>query len=130
VIGDSSGELHLLREPSAGACASAPASRRIPTASPGCCQLAETKVVQSEPLVESQRARLELVEPKDKARAGTAVELKTRKAACSASCSSEEDLEGVGDGIDRRPEADATGRYVWQATTPRRYSRWAIRCSR
>src|SRR5262249_58924904 len=44
--------------------------------------LAETKVVQSEPLAESQRVRLELVEPKDKAAgAGTLVELKDAKGA-------------------------------------------------
>ncbi|HYS57164.1 MAG TPA: DUF4340 domain-containing protein [Burkholderiales bacterium] len=43
-------------------------------------KLAELKIVQSEPLPESQRARLELLEPKDKAAgAGTLIELKDAK---------------------------------------------------
>src|SRR5437773_10282475 len=43
-------------------------------------KLAELKIVQSEPLPESQRARLELLEPKDKtAGAGTLIELKDAK---------------------------------------------------
>jgi hypothetical protein len=43
-------------------------------------KLAELRIVQSEPLPESQRARLELLEPKDKAAgAGTLIELKDAK---------------------------------------------------
>jgi len=43
-------------------------------------KLAELKIVQSEPLPESQRARLELLEPKDKAAGGgTLIELKDAK---------------------------------------------------
>jgi hypothetical protein len=88
-IRDSSGGLHLVRGPSGWTVrerADFPADTDRVAAM--LVALAEAKVVQSEPLVESQRARLELAEPKDKAAgAGTAIELKDGKAACSASCS-------------------------------------------
>jgi len=70
--------------------------------------------VQSEPLAESQRARLELVEPKDKAAgAGTAVELFDAKGGTlgrlllGKKIMKPSAMASMG-----RPEADATGRYV------------------
>jgi hypothetical protein len=80
-IRDSSGELHLVRGEAgwsvrerAGFAAD---TDRIAAL---LVKLAEMKIVQSEPLPESQRVRLELVEPKDKAAgAGTAIELKDAK---------------------------------------------------
>ena len=80
-IRDSSGELHLVRGETgwsvrerAGFAAD---TDRIAAL---LVKLAELKIVQSEPLPESQRARLELLEPKDKlAGAGTAIELKDAK---------------------------------------------------
>jgi hypothetical protein len=80
-IRDSSGELHLVRGETgwsvrerAGFAAD---TDRIAAL---LVKLAELKVVQSEPLPESQRARLELLEPKDKAAgAGTLIELKDAK---------------------------------------------------
>jgi hypothetical protein len=80
-IRDASGELHLARGPAgwsvrerAGFAADTDRVAAV------LVKLAEAKVVQSEPLVESQRARLDLVEPKDKVPgAGTVVELKDAK---------------------------------------------------
>jgi len=80
-IRDSSGELHLVRgdggwsvQERAGFAAD---TDRIAAL---LVKLAELKVVQSEPLPETQRARLELVEPKDKLPgAGTVLELKDAK---------------------------------------------------
>jgi hypothetical protein len=78
---DSSGELHLVRGEAgwsvrerAGFAAD---TDRIAAL---LVKLAELKIVQSEPLPENQRVRLELLEPKDKAAgAGTAIELKDAK---------------------------------------------------
>jgi len=80
-IRDSSGELHLVRGETgwsvrerAGFAADTDRVAAL------LVKLAELKVVQSEPLPESQRARLELLEPKDKAAgAGTLIELKDAK---------------------------------------------------
>jgi hypothetical protein len=80
-IRDSSGELHLVRGEAgwsvrerAGFAAD---TDRIAAL---LVKLAEMKIVQSEPLPESQRVRLELVEPKEKAAgAGTAIELNDAK---------------------------------------------------
>src|SRR5262249_38672390 len=80
-IRDSSGELHLKRGASGWTVrerADFPADTDRVAAM--LVALVEAKVVQSEALVEGQRARLELVEPKDKASgAGTVIELKDAK---------------------------------------------------
>jgi hypothetical protein len=80
-IRDSSGELHLVR---GGTGWSVPERAGFAAETDRIAallvKLAELKIVQSEPLHESQRARLELVEPKDKAAgAGTVIELKDAK---------------------------------------------------
>jgi len=80
-IRDSPGELHLVRGETgwsvrerAGFAADTDRVAAL------LVKLAELKVVQSEPLPESQRARLELLEPKDKAAGtGTLIELKDAK---------------------------------------------------
>ena len=112
---DASGELHLKRGPSGWTVserADFPADTDRIAAM--LVALAEAKVVQSEPLAESQRARLELVEPKDKAAgAGTAVELKDAKGAVlgrlllGKKIVKPSAMASLG-----RPEADATGRYA------------------
>ncbi len=76
-------------------------------------KLAELKIVQSGPLPESQRARLELLEPKDKAGAGTLIELKDAKGGSLG-------LVLLGKKIVKSPpvaslsrgETEATGRYL------------------
>ena len=82
-------------------------------------KLAEMKVVQSEPLVESLRTRLDLLEPKttepkDKAQgAGTAVELKDAKGGVLARVLlGKKIMKGSAMASLGRPEADATGRYL------------------
>jgi len=80
-IRDSSGELHLVRGETGWSVREragfAAETDRIAAL---LVKLAELKIVQSEPLPESQRARLELLEPKDKgAGAGTLIELKDAK---------------------------------------------------
>ena len=114
-IRDASGELHLKRGPAGWTVrerADFPADTDRVAAM--LVALAETKVVQSEPLAESQRARLELVEPKDKATgAGTLVELKDAKGAVlgrlllGKKIVKPSAMASLG-----RPETDATGRYV------------------
>src|SRR5215471_10524441 len=114
-IRDSSGELHLQRGPSGWTVrerADFPADTDRVAAM--LVALAETKVVQSEPLAESQRARLELVEPKDKAAgAGTLIELFDAKGGTlgrlllGKKIMKPSAMASMG-----RPEADATGRYV------------------
>jgi hypothetical protein len=114
-IRDASGESHLKRGPS-GWTVSERADFAADTdrVAAMLVALAETKVVQSEPLAESQRTRLELVEPKDKAAgAGTLVELKDAKGAVlgrlllGKKIVKPSAMASLG-----RPEADATGRYV------------------
>jgi hypothetical protein len=80
---DSSGELHLVRGETGWSVREragfAAETDRIAAL---LVKLAELKIVQSEPLPESERARLELLEPKDKAAgAGTVIELKDAKGA-------------------------------------------------
>ncbi|TLZ79974.1 MAG: hypothetical protein E6K11_05765, partial [Methanobacteriota archaeon] len=80
-VRDSSGELHLVRG-EAGWSVRERASFAANTDRVAALlvKLAELKIVQNEPLPESQRARLELLEPKDKlAGVGTAIELKDAK---------------------------------------------------
>jgi hypothetical protein len=114
-IRDSSGELHLQRGVSGWTVrerADFPADTDRVAAM--LVALAEAKVVQSEPVPESQRARLELVEPKDKAAgAGTVVELKDAKGGTlgrlllGKKIVKPSAMASLG-----RPETDATGRYV------------------
>ncbi|HUL92234.1 MAG TPA: DUF4340 domain-containing protein [Burkholderiales bacterium] len=114
-IRDSSGELHLVRGQSGWSVrerADFPADTDRVAAV--LVKLAEAKVVQSEPLVESQRARLELTEPKDKAEGtGTAVELKDAKGGLLGRLLlGKKIVKGSAMASMGRPEADATGRYV------------------
>ena len=114
-IRDASGESHLKRGPSGWTVserADFPADTDHVAAM--LVSLAETKVVQSEPLAEGQRARLGLVEPKDKAAgAGTVLELKDSKDAVlgrlllGKKIVKPSAMASLG-----RPETDATGRYV------------------
>jgi len=114
-IKDSAGDLHLQRGASGWTVrerADFPADTDRVAAM--LVALAEAKVVQSEPLPESQRARLELVEPKDKAAgAGTVVELKDAKGGVlgrllvGKKIVKPSAIASLG-----RPETDATGRYV------------------
>jgi hypothetical protein len=80
-IRDSSGELHLVRGGTGWSAREragfAAETDRIAAL---LVKLAELKIVQSEPLPESQRARLELLEPKDRLQGtGTVIELKDSK---------------------------------------------------
>jgi hypothetical protein len=78
-------------------------------------KLAELKVVQREALPESQRARLQLVEPKDKESkdAGTRLELKDEKGSVLASLLlGKKVLKAPPPGTPPRGEPEATGRYV------------------
>jgi hypothetical protein len=114
-IRDSSGELHLVRGEAGwnvrerGAFAAD--TDRIAAL---LVKLAELKIVQSEPLPESQRARLELVEPKDKAAgAGTAIELKDAKAASLGRLLlGKKIVKSSPVAPASRGETEATGRYV------------------
>jgi hypothetical protein len=114
-IRDSSGGLHLVRGPSGWTVrerADFPADTDRVAAM--LVALAEAKVVQSEPLVESQRARLELAEPKDKAAgAGTAIELKDGKGGVLGKLLlGKKIMKASAMASMGRPEADATGRYA------------------
>jgi hypothetical protein len=114
-IRDSSGELHLQRT-EAGWTARERAGFAADTdrVAAMLIKLAEVKVVQSEPLAEGQRARLELLEPKDKTTgAGTAVELKDAKGAVLGRLLlGKKIMKGSAMASIGRPEADATGRYL------------------
>jgi len=114
-IRDFSGELHLVRGQAGWSVrerADFPADTDRVAAV--LVKLAELKVVQSEPLVESQRAQLELVEPKDKAQgAGAAVELKDAKGGVLGRLLlGKKIMKGSATASLGRPEADATGRYL------------------
>ena len=114
-IRDASGELHLRRGSSGWTLRErADFAADTDRVAVMLVKLAEMKVVQSEPLVESQRARLELVEPKDKAAgAGTAVELKDAKGAVLGRLLlGKKIMKGSAMASLGRPEADATGRYL------------------
>ena len=114
-IQDASGELHLQRGPSGWTLRErADFAADTDRVAAMLVKLAEVKVVQSEPLVEGQRARLELVEPKGKAAgAGTAVELKDAKGAVLGRLLlGKKIMKGSAMASIGRPEADATGRYL------------------
>jgi len=119
-IRDSSGELHLARGQAGWSVrerADFPADTDRVAAI--LVKLAELKVVQSEPLVESQRARLDLAErnlsdSKDKPQgSGTAVELKDAKGGVLGRLLlGKKIMKGSATASLGRPEADATGRYL------------------
>ena len=119
-IRDGSGELHLVRGPAGWSIRErADFAADTDRVAEMLVKLAEVKVVQSEPLVESQRARLELVEPhlsdsKDKAQsAGTSVELKDAKGGVlGRALLGKKIMKGSAMASLGRPEADATGRYL------------------
>jgi Domain of unknown function (DUF4340) len=114
-IRDGSGELHLVRGPTGWSIRErADFAADTDRVAAMLVKLAEAKVVQSEPLVESQRARLELVEPKDKAQgAGTSVELKDAKGGVLGRVLlGKKIMRGSAMASLGRPEADATGRYL------------------
>jgi Domain of unknown function (DUF4340) len=77
-------------------------------------KLAELKIVQSEPLPESQRARLELLDPKGKAAgAGTSVELEDAKGgSLGRLLLGKKVVKGPPVASLSRGEAEATGRYL------------------
>jgi Domain of unknown function (DUF4340) len=77
-------------------------------------KLAELKIVQSEPLPESQRARVELLEPKDKAAGtGTLIELKDAKGgSLGRLLLGKKVVKGPPVASLSRGEAEATGRYL------------------
>src|SRR5258708_9414671 len=119
-IRDSAGELHLacveagwnVRE-RAGVAAEADRIGEL------LVKLAELKVVQSESLPESQRARLELVEPKDKG-VGTLLELKDAKGGTLARLLlGKKVVKGTTVASLGRGEAEATGRYLTAGGQPR-----------
>jgi hypothetical protein len=110
-----SGELHLVRGPAGWSIRErADFAADTDRVAAMLVKLAEVKVVQSEPLVESQRARLELVEPKDKAQgAGTSVELKDAKGGVLGRVLlGKKIMKGSAMASLGRPEADAAGRYL------------------
>jgi hypothetical protein len=114
-IRDSSGELHLQRGQGGWSVrerADFPADTDRVAAT--LVKLAEVKVVQSEALIESQRSRLGLVDPKDKAPGvGTAVELKDAKGTVLGRLLlGKKIMKGSAMASLGRPDADATGRYL------------------
>jgi uncharacterized protein DUF4340 len=119
-IRDSSGEVHLVRGQAGWSVRErADFSADTDRVAAVLVKLAETKVVQSEPLIESQRARLELVEPhasdsKDQARgAGTVLELKDAKgASLGRLLLGKKILQSPPAAAPARGEPEATGRYV------------------
>jgi hypothetical protein len=115
-IGDAGGRLHLARQKDGWSVrerADFPADTdRIGEL---LVKLAELKVVQREALPESQRARLQLIEPKDKDSkdAGARLELKDEKGALLASLLlGKKILKTPPAGTPPRGEPEATGRYV------------------
>src|SRR5256885_6481952 len=83
-------------------------------------KLAELKIVQSEPLPESQRARLELLEPKGKAPGGgTLIELKDAKGGSLGRLLLGQEI-GQSSPVASlsRGEAEATGRYLVAGGAP------------
>ncbi len=115
-IRDAAGELHLVRGESGWSVRErAGFSAETDRIGELLVKLAELKVVQSEPLPESQRARLELVEPKDKAGqgAGTLLELKDAKGGTLARLLlGKKVLKSTTVASLGRGEAEATGRYL------------------
>jgi len=114
-IRDAAGELHLVR----GEASWSVRERAGFAAEPDrvaelLVKLAELKVVQSEALPEEQRARLELVEPKDKAQgAGTLLELKDPKGATLARLLlGKKIMKSAAVASPSRGQSEATGRYL------------------
>ncbi len=113
-IRDTAGELHLVRGEAgwtvrerAGFAAETDRVAEL------LVKLAEMKVVQSEPLPEAQRARLELVEPKDKTGAGTLLELKDAKGASLARLLlGKKVMKSAPPTSFARAEGEASGRYL------------------
>jgi hypothetical protein len=114
-IRDASGELHLVRGPAgwsvrerAGFAADTDRVAAI------LVKLAEMKVVQSEPLVESQRARLDLLEPKDKAAGeGTVVELRDAKGgSLGRLLLGKKIMRSAPTALPGQAQSEATGRYL------------------
>jgi hypothetical protein len=115
-IRDAAGELHLVRG-EAGWSLRERAGFAAETDRIGelLVKLAELKVVQSEPLPENQRARLELVEPKDKAGqgAGTLLELKDAKGGTLGRLLlGKKVMKNTAVASLARGEGEATGRYL------------------
>ncbi|HEY6239926.1 MAG TPA: DUF4340 domain-containing protein [Burkholderiales bacterium] len=115
-IKDSSGELHLVRD-ATGWSVRERAGFAADTDRIGelLVKLAELKIVQSEALPESQRARLELVEPKDPGSqgAGTALELKDAKGgSLGRALLGRKIVNSAAVASLGRGEAEATGRYL------------------
>jgi hypothetical protein len=114
-IKDSSGELHLQRGPTGWTLREradfAADTDRIAAL---LVKLAELKIVQSEPLPESQRARLELVEPKAPVQgAGTVLELKDAKGgSLGRLLLGKKIVDSAAVASRARGEAEATGRYL------------------
>jgi hypothetical protein len=113
-IRDAAGELHLVRGEAgwtvrerAGFAAETDRVAEL------LVKVAEMKVVQSEPLPETQRARLDLVEPKDKAGAGTLLELKDPKGASLARLLlGKKVMKSAPPTSFARAEGEASGRYL------------------
>src|SRR5207247_10835503 len=114
-IRDSSGELHLVRgETGWSVRERAGFAANTDRVAALLVRIAELKIVQSEPLPESQRARLELLEPKDKAAgAGTLIELKDAKGgSLGRLLLGKKIVKSSPVASLSRGEAEATGRYL------------------
>ena len=114
-IRDAAGELHLVRDEAGWSVRErggfAAETDRV---AERLVKLAELKIVQSEALPEEQRARLELVEPKDKAQgAGTLLELKDPKGATLARLLlGKKIMKSAAVASPSRGQSEATGRYL------------------
>jgi len=113
-IRDGAGELHLVRgETGWSVRERAGFAAETDRVAELLVKLAELKIVQSEVLPEEQRARLELVEPKDKAQgAGTLLELKDPKGAALARVLLGKKVMKSAAVASPRGESEATGRYL------------------
>jgi hypothetical protein len=120
-IRDSSGELHMQRGPAGWSVRErADFAADTDRVAGLLVKLAEMKVVQSDALIESQRARLDLVEPKDNATgAGTSIELKDAKGGVLGRLLLGKTItKGSATASMGRPEAEATGRYLIASDQP------------
>ena len=118
-IRDAAGELHLVRgEASWSVRERADFAAETDRVAELLVKLAELKVVQSEALPDAQRARLELVEPKDKAQgAGTLLELKDAKGTSLARLLlGKKVMKSAAAASLSRGEGEATGRYLTQGS--------------
>jgi hypothetical protein len=113
-IRDAAGELHLVRGEAAWTVRErAGFAADTDRVAELLVKVAEMKVVQSEPLPEAQRARLELIEPKDKAGAGTLLELKDAKGASLARLLlGKKVMKSAAPTSLARTEGEASGRYL------------------